>query len=42
MRGDGRAPAQALDEMDVQVRQGYVENSNVSSMREMVQMIESS
>lgn len=34
------SPAQALDEMDVQVRQGYVENSNVSSMREMVQMIQ--
>jgi flagellar basal-body rod protein FlgF len=38
--GTDQVPSQ-LSESDVQLRQGFLENSNVSSMQEMVQLIQS-
>lgn len=42
--GDGllasQSPAGMMNDVDVQVRQGFLENSNVSSMQEMVQLMQ--
>ena len=34
------SPAAVVNDVDVQVRQGFLENSNVSSMQEMVQLMQ--
>jgi flagellar basal-body rod protein FlgF len=34
------SPAAMVSDVDVQIRQGFLENSNVSSMQEMVQLMQ--